>query len=106
MAQVAFLLPSKLTIVLAIRSAPPETSSIFPKIEPKPMISASSPKIPPTEEIIGQPSYPAKARTGDGSGLVLCVPKQSPQNTVHLYSIHVNRAKAYDQCQLAQNTTN
>ena len=29
-------------------------------------------------------SYPDKARTGDGSGLVLCVPKQSPQNTVHL----------------------
>ena len=27
---------------------------------------------------------PDKARTGDGSGLVLCVPKQSPQNTVHL----------------------
>ena len=32
-------------------------------------------------------SYPAKARTGDGSGLVLCVPKQSPQNTVHLYGV-------------------
>jgi hypothetical protein len=38
-------------------------------------------------------SYPDKARTGDGSGLVLCVPKQSPQNTVHLYSIHANHCK-------------
>jgi multicomponent K+:H+ antiporter subunit A len=41
-----------------------------------------------------QPSYPDKARTGDGSGLVLCVPKQSPQNTVHLYSIHVSHFQA------------
>ena len=40
-----------------------------------------------------QPSYPDKARTGDGSGLVLCVPKQSPQNTVHLYGIHVSHFK-------------
>ena len=39
-------------------------------------------------------SYPDKARTGDGSGLVLCVPKQSPQNTVHLYSIHVSHFHA------------
>ena len=35
-------------------------------------------------QVSPQPSYPAKARTGDGSGLVLCVPEQSPQNTVHL----------------------
>ena len=41
-----------------------------------------------------QPSYPDKARTGDGSGLVLCVPKQSSQNTVHLYSIHVSHFQA------------
>ena len=44
-------------------------------------------------QVSPQPSYPDKARTGDGSGLVLCVPKQSPQNTVHLYSIHANHCK-------------
>jgi hypothetical protein len=44
-------------------------------------------------QVSPQPSYPDKARTGDGSGLVLCVPKQSPQNTVHLYSIHVSHFK-------------
>jgi hypothetical protein len=45
-------------------------------------------------QVSPQPSYPDKARTGDGSGLVLCVPKQSPQNTVHLYSIHVSHFQA------------
>lgn len=45
-------------------------------------------------QVSPQPSYPDKARTGDGSGLVLCVPKQSPQNTVQLYSIHVSHFQA------------
>ena len=49
--------------------------------------------VPACAQVSPQPSYPDKARTGDGSGLVLCVPKQSPQNTVHLYSIHANHCK-------------
>ena len=36
------------------------------------------------DESLAEGDYPDKARTGDGSGLVLCVPKQSPQNAVHL----------------------
>ena len=36
------------------------------------------------DESLAEGDYPDKARTGDGSGLVLCVPKQSPQNTVQL----------------------
>ena len=39
------------------------------------------------------PSLFDKARTGNGSGFVLCVPKQSPQNTVHLYSIYADHCK-------------
>jgi hypothetical protein len=47
--------------------------------------------VPPARKPAAKPLD--KARTGNGSGFVLCVPKQSPQNTVHLYSIYADHCK-------------
>ena len=55
MTQVARSRPSQCRRLLAIRSAPPETSSIFPRTEPKPMISARKPSVPPTPASIVSP---------------------------------------------------
>lgn len=47
MAQLAFFLPKRLIRVRASRSAPPDVSSIFPKILPKPNTVAKKPRVLP-----------------------------------------------------------